>query len=484
MKRGPVHLSVQQDFGFLSGYADRMDRLLAILESSFDGIYIADGEANTIWCNRSYEVISGLDRREVIGRNMRDMVSAGTVSRSGTLTALERRAAITIDQTFKTGRQAIITSTPIFDNADNIVMVVTNVRDMSEIYDLKEELARSRELTMRYRTEIELSRRMQMDSGGLVVTDRNMLELLRVVSRVARLDTIVLLLGETGVGKERVANYIHASSPRRSGSFLKVNCGAIAESIAESELFGYEKGAFTGASREGKPGLFEVADKGTIFLDEVGELPLSLQTKLLRVIQEQELVRVGGSKAVKVDVRILAATNRDLKALVDKGVFREDLYYRLNVFPVVIPPLRERKNDIPRLAESFIRDLNRKYRDHKTLSQSALGRLMAYSWPGNVRELKNVLERAFIMSEGDEVGMGDLGMPVLAHPDQTPITGEFSLKQHMEQIEARYISLACRQSESLRAAAHSIGMDPATFLRKRKKYERMYPDIRSDKLEV
>lgn len=475
MKRGPVRLSARQDFNFLSTYEDRIDRLLAILESSFDGIYITDGQANTIWCNRSYEVISGLDRSEVIGRHMKDMVDKGFIDRSGTLMALDRREAITLDQKFKTGKQAIITSTPIFDDADNIVMVVTNVRDMSELYGLKEELARSKKLTQRYLTEIELNRRQLIGSTGLVATDENMLELLRVVGRVAQLDTIVLLLGETGVGKERVANFIHDRSPRRSNSFIKINCGAIVESLAESEFFGYEKGAFTGANKEGKPGLFEVADKGTVFLDEVGELPLNLQTKLLRVIQEQELVRVGGSTPIKIDVRILAATNRDLKQLVDKGSFREDLYYRLSVFPVVIPPLRDRKADIPKLVESFVGELNRKYSNNKTLTQMALGRLLSYNWPGNVRELKNVLERAFIMSDGGEITAGDLGVSIRPSSREDRAGAEFNLKEHLEQVKAEYIRSAYDAYHNIRAAARSLNMDPATYLRKRKKYEELYP---------
>lgn len=475
MKRGPVRLSSQQDFNFLADYEDRLDRLVAILESSFDGIYITDGQATTIWCNRSYEVVSGLDRSEVIGHNMKDLERNGFISRSGTLLALERRAAITIDQKFKTGKQAIITSTPIFDNTDKIVMVVTNVRDMSELYDLKEELARSRELTQRYLTEIENNRRQLIGSTGLVATDQNMLELLRVVGRVAQLDTVVLLLGETGVGKERVANYIHDRSPRRSNSFIKINCGAIVETLAESELFGYERGAFTGANKEGKPGLFEVADKGTVFLDEVGELPLNLQTKLLRVIQEQELVRVGGNVPIKINVRILAATNRDLKTLVEKGTFREDLYYRLSVFPVVIPPLRDRKDDIPKLVDSFLDELNKKYSNNKTLTQMALGRLLNYGWPGNVRELKNVLERAFIMSDGGEITAGDLGISLRPTSREDRSGAEFSLKDHMEQIEAEYIRGAYEAYHNIRAAARSLDMDPATFLRKKKKYETIYP---------
>ena len=195
----------------------------------------------------------------------------------------------------------------------------------------------------------------------MVAEDPATLNLLRIVGRAAQLDTVILIQGETGAGKERIASYIHQHSPRARKNFIRVNCGAIPESLAESELFGYERGAFTGANREGKAGLFEVANEGTIFLDEVGELSLATQTKLLRVLQERELTRVGGSKPISIDVRVIAATNRDLQKCVTEGTFREDLYYRLSVFPVRVPPLRERKLDIPKLARSVIDELNQTY---------------------------------------------------------------------------------------------------------------------------
>jgi PAS domain S-box-containing protein len=238
------------------------DALIAILESSFDGIYITDGQANTIWINHSYQVISGLNEKDVIGKNMTELEKYGIISRSASLMALKSRNTITIDQTFRTGKRAIVTSTPVFDEQNEIIMVVTNVRDISELYNLKEQLAQKQEQAQRYEGEIEVIRKQLMQTSDMVVADAKMLNLLRMVGRAALLDTPVLLLGETGVGKEMVASYLHKKSPRRDGPFIKVNCGAIPEALAESELFGYERGAFTGANREGKAGLFEIADKG------------------------------------------------------------------------------------------------------------------------------------------------------------------------------------------------------------------------------
>lgn len=470
MQRNPVYLHKPEHF---PDAINTTDALIAILESSFDGIYITDGQANTIWINHSYEVISGLTEKDVLGKNMTELERSGSISRSASLMALKSKSSITIDQTFRTGKRAIVTSAPVFNENNGVIMVVTNVRDISELYNLKEQLAQKQEQTQRYENEIEVIRRQLMQTSDMVVADDKMLELLRMVGRVALLDTPVLLLGETGVGKEMIASYLHKKSPRRDGPFIKVNCGAIPESLAESELFGYERGAFTGASRGGKAGLFEVADKGTIFLDEVGELPLNLQVKLLRVLQEQEIVRVGGSHPARIDVRVVAATNRDIEQMVKNGELREDLYYRLNVFPVHIPPLRERPDDIPKLAQHMLEKLNKKYSEKKALTQSAVISLVGYSWPGNVRELKNVMERSFIISDGDEIGSEHL---MLHKARLCPKPGQnaegFDLKAYLEKIEKEYIGRAYDKKQNVRAAAKSLNMDPATYVRKRQKYQK------------
>jgi PAS domain S-box-containing protein len=473
MKRSPVRLSSLQDINFLSQYKDRIELLMAILESSYDGIYITDGQAKTIWCNRSYEVVSGLDRKEVIGRYMQEMVNAKVISRSATLIVLDTRGSVTIEQDFKTGKRAVVTSTPLFDENDNIIMVITNVRDISELYDLKEQLAQNSELNRRYQTEIEIIRRQVIGYDDFVAKDKKMLELLRIVNRVAGLDTTVLLLGETGVGKEGVATYILKNSARRDKHFIKVNCAAITPTLMESELFGYMPGAFTGANKNGKMGLFEVANNGTIFLDEVGELPYNIQAKLLRALQEQEVLRIGSDQPIKINVRILAATNRNLQEMVAKRRFREDLYYRLNVFPVTIPPLRDRREDIPALAQHMLDKLNQKYGISKSFTPAALDRLLQYSWPGNVRELKNVVERTFIMSGESKIVAADLPLQNGWNVPDIEWDGQSGagLKEILERVEKKYIMRAHESFHNVRTAARSLGMDPATYFRKRKKYE-------------
>ena len=283
----------------------------------------------------------------------------------------------------------------------------------------------------------------------------------------------MILFGETGVGKEVFAKYIYQHSARKNKPFIKVNCGAIPANLVESELFGYEKGAFTGADKNGKMGLFELANTGTIFLDEVGELPLDMQVKLLRVLQEQEFERIGGRKPVKVDVRVLAATNRDLEEMVKQKTFRQDLYYRLMIFPVHIPPLRERPDDILPLAQLFLQTLNRKYDFKKYLSPLSVKMMQDYSWPGNIRELRNIIERAVIISNEDEIGPDALHLFTVEDRPETKsrvLDPVKDLKTAMEELELEYINHAYEKYGNVREAAESLGMTPSTFVRKRQKY--------------
>ncbi|GAA0688051.1 MULTISPECIES: sigma-54 interaction domain-containing protein [Clostridium] len=448
------------------------DKLDAIIENSFDGIYITDGQANTIKVNRSYENITGLRKREVLGHSMHELVKHNVISVSGSLMAIKERRVITLQQEFKTGRKALITSSPVYDNKGKIIMVVTNVRDLTELYNLKEEVQKKTQEEIKLRQELEHVREKLMDDN-MVVHDKRSLAALLLADKVAPLDATVMLLGETGVGKEVFAKYIFQNSRRKDKSFIKINCGAIPANLIESELFGYEKGAFTGANKNGKMGLFEVADKGTIFLDEIGELPMSMQVKLLRVLQEQEIERIGGSQPIKIDVRIIAATNRNLEKMVKEKSFREDLYYRLMVFPINIPPLRERTGDIVPLSELFISNLNKKYGFSKRFSMEAEQILKNYNWPGNIRELKNIIERAIIISNGDEITIDSIPIQnkrcrgeIKTHV----INPNKDLKSALEALELEYINNAYETYGNVRQAAESLGMNASTFVRKRQKY--------------
>lgn len=443
-----------------------------IIEHSFDGIYITDGSGNTIMVNRAYEQITGLKKKEVLGKNMKFLVRSGVISVSGSLHAIRENRVVTLSQEFKTGKKAVITSSPIYDEDGNISMVVTNVRDLTEIYQLKERVVEQKQEEEKLRQNL-MHVQSQMMEEDMIVQDENALRVVFMADKVAPLDATVMLLGETGVGKEVFARYIFKKSHRKDQNFVKVNCGAIPENLLESELFGYEKGAFTGANRNGKIGLFELADKGTIFLDEIGELPLNMQVKLLRAIQEKEIERIGGTRPIKIDVRIIAATNRDLEAIMQEGKFREDLYYRLMVFPIQIPALRERPGDIEPLARFFLEKFNKKYNFQKKFPEDTMYLLKEYQWPGNIRELKNIVERAIIISSGDEIDQD--AVPIfrrdagVRHTKRT-LRPVHDLGRELQRIEAGYMEEAYEKYGNVRDAAASLGMNASTFVRKRKKY--------------
>jgi transcriptional regulator with GAF, ATPase, and Fis domain len=340
-------------------------------------------------------------------------------------------------------------------------IAISNALELREVIRLKDMLADDN----RY-----LFEELRSASGDEIVgSDFGLKAVMSMVQQVAPRKIPVLLLGETGTGKELIANAIHYSSPRKDGPFIKVNCGAIPETLLDSELFGHEKGAFTGAASQ-KRGRFERADKGTIFLDEIGELPAQAQVRLLRVLQEKEIERVGGSTSIPVDVRIISATNRNLQEMVASGRFREDLWFRVNVFPIMIPPLRQRREDIPALVHHFIERKSKELKLAKrpVLVPGTLDRLMAYNWPGNIRELENVIERALIQSRGDMLSFEALSGP------QVPVGREVTRKAgsdfalpSLDKINAQHIRQALEMAggkiNGPGGAAQILGLHPNTL---------------------
>ncbi|MDA8161293.1 MAG: sigma 54-interacting transcriptional regulator, partial [Desulfobacteraceae bacterium] len=314
---------------------------------------------------------------------------------------------------------------------------------------------------------------------NIIGSSKAMHEVLLAVEKVAPTRATVLILGESGTGKELIARAIHQASPRQECPFIKINCAAVPETLLESELFGHEKGAFTGAAAR-KKGRFELADSGTLFLDEIGELPLSLQAKLLRVLQEQQFEPLGATRTVTVDVRLIAATNRSLDQAVNDGNFRADLYYRLNVIPIVLPPLRSRREDIPPLVEHFVRESNRLNGRNVRLSKDVLGLLIAYNWPGNVRELQNLIERLVIMADGDCIQPSDI--PSFMSGDETcvlgaPAAGRAPLSLY--EIERREIEDALTRNNWIQArAARALGLTQRQIGYKIKKYQIASPRAR------
>lgn len=457
------------------------DFILSVLENSYDGIYITDKNSITIYVNKAYENLTGHKRSEYVGKHMDDLIKAGIMKVHITRDVITSKKPVTTREELISGKNVLITGNPIFNNNNEIIAVVTNVRDISKIISLEKKERLAKEVISRYKKQFFDTSTMR----NIVCESANTISVFNFAAKVAPKDSTVLLTGETGVGKEVVAKYIHYNSLRKDNNYIKINCGAIPENLLESELFGYVGGAFTGADPNGKPGLFELADNGTLFLDEIGELPLNLQSSLLRVLQDGEVTRVGSTKTRKVAVRIIAATNRNLKQMIQEKTFREDLYYRLNVISINIPPLRERRDDIPPLAELFIERLNKKYNTKKQVSDTFLLELMSMSWPGNVRELSNFVERQYILSESDILTSihdttnnkkndtyQDIQNSISSAAAEDP--DSLNMDKVVSSIEAALIKTSLKKSSNTKEAAKLLGISQPTFSRKYNKYKDMH----------
>lgn len=457
--------------------------LEVIFDNSSDEIFVTDGHGTTLRVNAACERLYGVPCSDLIGKNVEQLEKEGTFFPSLTPKVKKLKEKVTVVQRTRSGRKVLATANPVLDSEGNIIRIITNSRDVSEFYDLKVKLAETESLMQRYMSEVEMLRKECLISDDVVVKSRAMYEVVDTARRIAPFDSTVLLQGETGTGKDVVAKLIHKHSSRSSGPYIKINCGAVPETLIESEFFGYASGAFTGAQRGGKPGVFEMAHGGTLFLNEIDTLPLSLQAKLLHVIQECQFMRVGGTKAISVDVRFIAASNQDLLALVKEGAFREDLYYRLNVVSITIPPLRERREDVPALTVHFLERLGDKYGIMRSLSSEAMEALVSFNWPGNVRELENAIERSLVISTGSSIGVWDLPERIRCYQadesesikptvDLLPVQ---LVQVARESLERELLIHALKEGGSTRAAARILGVSQSTVVRRMKKYSIQSP---------
>jgi len=353
-----------------------------------------------------------------------------------------------------------------------VLMIVASL--IGQAVELHRLIAQEKQALLERNLQLQEELKARYRPANIVGQSKKMEEVFRAIERVSRSKATVLIRGESGTGKELVARAIHYASPRAQGPFVKLNCAALPEQLLESELFGHEKGAFTGAL-QAKKGRFELADGGTIFLDEIGDLPIGLQGKLLRVLQERTFERVGGTKTIKVDVRIIAATNRDLETAVQEGSFREDLYYRLYVVPILLPPLRERKEDIPLLVGHFLERFNRENGKMVKLSVAAMDLLMEYNWPGNIRELENCIERMVVMAQRDLVAPEEVPLPInpfaVQPPPPSPGRNTLPFPRPLEEVEREQILLALKQCHGVQSKAASLlGLSPRQLGYRLKKY--------------
>jgi PAS domain S-box-containing protein len=456
---------------FFQGLTRELD---TIIDSSSDGLWICDADAKVIRINPASERINNIQAKDVVGCNMHDLVNSRVFDRSATLEVLRTGSVVNLLQQ-REGRKLITTGTPVYDANQRITRVVVSERDITEIDNLQRELEEQEAIKDQFRLQMLEMQQEQLETRQIIARSPSMIKALRQALKVSKVESTVLILGESGVGKGLFADLIHKNSGRADKPLIKINCGAIPESLIESELFGYDKGAFTGAQASGKPGYFELADGGILFLDEIAELPLSSQVKLLRFMEDGSIMRLGSTRAREVQVRILAATHRNLEKMVEEGKFRLDLYYRLKVIPIHVPCLKERKECILPLILHYIEWYGKKHATRKRLSRAACDTLLNYPFPGNVRELMNLCERLVVMSETEVVSLQDLPADV-ARADPTEIAvpavwpESISLTQVVESTERALLAHALKVHGSQLDIAAALGVSQPTVARKLKKY--------------
>jgi len=448
------------------------NQLETFVGASFDGIIATDAQGIVLKINKAHTRLTGLDKANFIGKPIEELFNKRiTKFESITAKALNEGRTVTGFQFFNpTKKELMVTATPVFNGDGSIAGAITNLRDISELNQLKEKLTESQLVSSIRKADISHVLKEKIQQDEIIVESNEMIKALTIAMKVAKTDSTILITGESGVGKEIVARVIHSVSDRAKGNFIQINCGAIPENLLEAELFGYEAGAFTGARRQGKVGLFELANNGSILLDEIAEMPINLQVKLLRVLQEQETYRLGGTTSIKLSARVIASTNKNLWDCVEQGTFREDLFYRINVIPINVPSLRQRKDDIIPLVTYFVNSFNVKYHVDRFLEPKALAILMDYEWPGNVRELKNVIERLVILCDGNTISDQQVSEQFNSNQKQTPkpvvVNGILPLKDAQEMMERDLLQMAINKYKTTRKAAQALGIAHSSVVRK------------------
>ncbi len=463
---------------------------LSALDSIFDGVAIYDENGNSLYVNSAHlKQVFGEDKSAEYLRYRRtnlfdlDKISPPVCNKTITSRTIKQwQANSGVVKYYRTNKTCLVSSTPV-ELDGNLRFVVSIVRDLTELVDLQKKLEESDKIKESY---IQQLVQIKTDHIGDPVlqyhNSKVMTNIYEKAQRIARTNAPVLILGETGVGKDFLARYIHEMSGRK-GEFIKVNCGAIPAALLESELFGYEAGAFTGADKKGKIGLIELAGGGTLYLDEIGEMPFDLQVKLLGVLQDRCITRVGGTQSLPIDFRLISATNLNLEEKMEEGLFRQDLFYRINVVTLAIPPLRERTEDIFPLVEVLLKDVNNNYGKEVYFDYTALDWIVKYPWKGNVRELRNFIERVVVLADSQRVSAEMISeifdqKPYIRETKETiypsyeqEVIHEQGLYDALETFERLYISDALKNNSTLKKAADAMQIDISTLVRKKKKYK-------------
>lgn len=442
-----------------------IEMLRAVFDLSEVGITIADSHGTVLATNKAHSLITGRPFGDLVGRNMRDVAEEGRFP-SAVVRAIETRTIIKDEQHHKNGRSYFVYSIPYIDSNDDLKYIISNLVDTQEINAIKQELAVTKESEKSLKRKVDYLTRAKDAQQSLIYVSVKMGDVIDICDKIARFNTTVLITGDSGCGKELLANYIVRHSLRADAPYIKINCSAIPEALLESELFGYEPGAFTNAKEKGKKGIFEIAHGGTVLLDEVGDMPIKLQPKILRFLQEGEMYHIGGNTPVKSDVRIIASTNSDLEDLIKQGKFRSDLYYRLNVVPIRVPNLAERKDDIPSLVRFFSMKYNNKYGINKEFDFSSIDYFMRMDFPGNVRELQNSIERIMMLTDKNIISKQDVMSVLGTGKNQEEIDKDLSLKEYVEHYEKELLAHFVNKYKTTLGVGKALNASQSTISRK------------------
>lgn len=457
----------------------RMRDVARIYDALEIGLIIVDREGIIIWGNKYYSQLAKFDIRKYFGQNVRLISQRGDVELPNERTmidiVLETKQCLSEVVIYHTVDYVITTARPILNDEGTVDYIVYTITNYSELMQTQERLSQSNSHILALETHLQNLQIKQSLGQDIIIADKKMYDIYGKALRLAATSVSVMLTGESGTGKDVLARFIHQNSPRRDEKFIHVNMATIPQPLFESELFGYTPGSFTGASRQGKEGLIQLANNGTLFLDEIGELPMDVQAKLLQVIQDKQVRSIGAVEPIPVNFRIICATNRDLKQLVREHKFRLDLYYRLNTIELTLPPLRDRREDIPLLATHFLNRYNQEKQTEKYLSSDVLQVFYKYSWPGNVRELQHCMDSLTTLCQRSTITLDQLP-PEMQHLafEETALsiqgTGAVTLKQSVELLETKLIREALARCATAAQAAEELGIDASTLSKKRKRY--------------
>lgn len=471
--QGGIYMDFKQE---LNGDFEKLKMGLDCYQGN---IVIADNDGRIIFMNEYARNLYKLTSEEARNMKIHDLVDQGIINRSVCVEAFETKETAIGCLKTASGVELDSVGMPVLTENGDLLVAAAYSYDGNFMKVLMKQIENEKKKNRNIKQKLTYLQEANNKHKSIILADEKMKSLYNDVKKIARTESTILIYGESGTGKDVMANFIHRNCNRYSEVFIPINCGAIPSELMEAEFFGYEKGAFTGANKDGKAGIFEMADKGTLFLDEIGDLPLHLQAKLLRVLESGEIKRVGSSQRIFVDVKVIAATNKDLKNMVEKKLFREDLYYRLNVIPITIPPLRQRPKDIIEFARSFVDEFNKKYECELILTTELINKLKSYSWPGNIRELRNEIERMIILSKTNFNFMGGLNCIETKQEDNAPkiITETFAhipgidykgtLKEAIKVFEKSFIKVALDEcAGKVTAAAKRLGIHRSVLYKK------------------